>query len=60
MNENDDAIRKLALEKTIAAKKNKEMEEKVLSLEDELKDIEDMRQTILSLMSKRKKTTNKE
>lgn len=31
-------------------------EEKVDSLEDELKDIEDLRQTVVSLMSKRKKT----
>lgn len=31
-------------------------EEKVGSLEDELKDIEDLRQTVVSLMSKRKKT----
>lgn len=32
-------------------------EEKVSTLEDELKDIEDLRQTVVSLMSKRKKPT---
>lgn len=34
--------------------------EKVESLEEELKDIEDLRQTVVSLMSKRKKSATKE
>lgn len=60
LNENQEAIQKLAQEKIAASKKNKEMEEKVNTLEEELKDTEDMRQTILSLMSKRKKTGGKD
>ncbi|XP_055305113.1 uncharacterized protein LOC129569906 [Sitodiplosis mosellana] len=56
LGENEEAVRKLAQE----SKKNKEMEVKVTTLEEELKDTEDMRQTILSLMSKRKKTSGKD
>lgn len=53
----EELLKQFGQEKNASSKKQKEMEEKLQGLEEDLKDTEDLRQTILSMMmSKRKKS----